>query len=414
VKTGLSPSHAGAVHSISDSKSVYVTTSLKEAQRYADLASVVGTHGVVLTLKMPDDVQQKLLRDTHIDTGKTSFRHQGDVKPEWIVGARVQRNGNWVNVDLKKLRALENKSNIIYLPWLILDSDLYTLGGKGSGNFEHTGRPGSVGGSAEWSTSGPAHEARRAELVLPPAWKHVRINRDPKADLQATGIDVKGRTQYRYSAAHSEAAAAEKFSRLKDFNKELPSIRAKVAADLKDKNAPAHVREAAAVITLIDKTGFRIGSDNETGAAKQAYGASTLLAKHVEIDGSTVTFSFTGKKGVEIEKSVTDPALASMLAPRVAAGGRLFDVSDMQVRDYLHSRDGEFKVKDFRTYHGTAEALRAIKSMPAPSSEKELKAAQKSVGKIVAAHLGNTPAVALASYVDPAVWSSWKSKLMKS
>jgi DNA topoisomerase-1 len=265
----------------------------------------------------------------------------------------------------------------------------------------------------QWSTSGASHDARRKELKLPPAWTDVRINKDHNADLQATGKDKKGRTQYRYSAEHSESAAAEKFDRLKEFNKELPQIRSKVAADLKNKDLSEDLQEAAAVLTLIDKTGFRVGSDTDTGADKQAYGASTLRAEHVKIKGDEVTFTFVGKKGVDIEKVLEDKQLAALLKPRVAAGGRLFDTSDAKVRDYLHSRDGDFKVKDFRTWHGTTTALRAIKDREAPKNKTEYERFRKEVGKVVADHLGNTPTVALASYIDPAVWSPWKAKLMK-
>lgn len=264
----------------------------------------------------------------------------------------------------------------------------------------------------QWTTSGASHNARRKELKLPPAWTSVRINKNPKADLQATGIDSKGRTQYRYSAKHSEKAAAEKFGRLKEFNKELPHIREKVAEDLK--KGTLEEKEAAAVLSLIDKTGFRVGSDRETGAEKDAYGASTLLARHVKIDGNEITFKFVGKEGVTIEKTLEDRQLASLLKPRIAAGGRLFDTSDAKVRDYLHSRDGDFKVKDFRTWHGTTEALKAIRGMDAPRSDKEYERARLSVGRIVAAHLGNTPKIALESYIDPAVWSPWKSRRMKA
>lgn len=311
------------------------------------------------------------------------------------------------------------------------DDDLRDLGGPGSGNFGHSGRPGSVGGSGSdggFSTEmpeergsgigssgmspGPEFEARKKELGVPPGWTDVRINKNPKADLLAVGKDSKGRTQYLYSAEHDEKSAAEKFARLKEFNKELPKIRERIQSDLKNPDLPPADREAAAVLTLIDKTGFRVGSDDETGADVKAYGASTLLARQVKIKGDRVEFTFIGKKGVPIAKIVKDKELAEILAPRVAAGGRLFDTSDDKVRDYLHSRDGAFKVKDFRTWNGTSKALETIKGMPVPKTQKEFDASRRAVGDKVALHLGNTRTVALASYIDPAVWSKWKSQLI--
>jgi DNA topoisomerase-1 len=256
-------------------------------------------------------------------------------------------------------------------------------------------------------------QARLTQLRVPPAWTHVKLSADPTADLQATGEDSKGRTQYLYSAEHAAQASAEKFERLKEFNTALPGIRETLAVDLNNPNATALEREAAAVLTLIDKTGFRIGSEADTGAEKQAYGASTLQAEHVTIDGDTVTFTFVGKKGVDITKELRDPALAAMLEPRVAAGGKLFNITDGQVRDYLKEKAGDFKVKDFRTWNGTSVALSVMQSTKAPATEKEFKAAQKAVATRVAEHLGNTPAVALQSYIDPSVWGPWRAQVEK-
>jgi DNA topoisomerase-1 len=297
---------------------------------------------------------------------------------------------------------------------------LRILGGVGSGNFGHFGRPGEIGGSAEKPASdlgggavsfrppSKADTERLNSLHIPPAGKNVRINPDPKAALQATWTDAKGRTQYRYSKEHSADAAAEKFERLKAFNAALPALRDRISKDLHSPD-PA-IREAASVLHLIDKTGFRIGSDADTGADKQAYGATTLTAKHVDIDGNDISFKFTGKKGVTIQKDLTDASLASVLKPRVEKGGSLFDVNGADVRDYLHEHAEGFTPKDFRTWHGTDQALRLIKDMPLPKTAKELKEGTKKVATGVAAFLGNTPSVALSSYIDPAVFSKWKAK----
>ena len=272
-------------------------------------------------------------------------------------------------------------------------------------------------GEKRWRTPGgfvdKATQSRLEALKVPPAWKDVKLSSDPKADLQVTGIDKKGRKQAIYSVEHSERASAEKFARLKEFTQELPQLRQKIEADINNKSIPPHEREAAAVLSLIDKTGFRIGSDRETGADKTAFGASTLKANHVKIDGDKVQFSFTGKKGVRINKTVHDEHLASILKGRVKTRGRLFDVTDGQVRDYLRSRDGEFKVKDFRTWKGTAVAIREIQKMKPPAEGKPFLKAQRMVARKVARELGNTPTVALKSYIDPAAWSHWKVAYVK-
>lgn len=251
-------------------------------------------------------------------------------------------------------------------------------------------------------------DSRKKGVYIPPAWTDVWHNPDPNGKIRATGIDAKGRKQYVYSAEHSEEAAAEKFSRLKEFHKELPVLRRRINAVLRDPKASAKDKDAAIVLTLIDRTAFRIGSDSETGAKEKAYGASTLQAEHVTVEGNKLTFAFTGKKGVAIRKTVRDQELAALIGPKLKRKGRLFRVDDDYVRQFLHDRDGLFKVKDFRAYHATAKALEWIDRLPAPTTKREFSKARLAVARKVAEHLGNTPAVALGSYIDPAVWSKWE------
>lgn len=252
---------------------------------------------------------------------------------------------------------------------------------------------------------------RLRKLGVPPAWVDVRLNPNEVEALQAVGRDKKGRMQYKYSAEHSEKAAAEKFARLKEFNEALPGIRAAIESDLASPDTQPADREAALVLRLIDRTGFRIGSDDDTGAEQQAYGATTLMAEHVSVTGDRISFKFVGKKGVTIEKVLDDAMLAREIGARVAVGDRLFNTTDAAVRDYLHKRGGDFKVKDFRTWNGTSRALREIEAMPEPTTEKEFKKAQLAVSKVVAEHLGNTPTVARQSYIDPAVWGRWQARV---
>ena len=253
-----------------------------------------------------------------------------------------------------------------------------------------------------------ATEEQRKKLRIPPAWTDVHIAEDPNSSLQAIGTDSKGRKQYRYSAAHTEKQSVAKFARGQAFNEELPQIVERFNAELK--NGGPHVEEAA-VLALIYKTGFRVGGSDDTGADKQAYGASTLLSDHVKVEGSTVKFDFIGKKGVKITKTLDDPEIANDIAKRASRGGKLYDTSDAKVLSYLHTIDGEFKVKDFRTWNACGVALEVISKTPPPSTPEEFKKAVLFVGKRVADHLGNTPSVALTSYIDPRVFQEWETNL---
>ena len=264
------------------------------------------------------------------------------------------------------------------------------------------------------ATAPKEHKARIAALRIPPAWTDVVLNKDEKAALQATGLDSKGRKQYKYSAEHTGNASAEKFQRLKDFHAVAGGVKKQAFSDMNNKKLTRQQRDSAAVVALIAETGFRMGSNADTGAEKKAYGASNLKTGHVVVSGDRLRFNFTGKKGVSQTHSVVNKQLAKYISERKAqliaerSRGALFDVSPASVRNYFHGiAGGDFNVKDYRTWHGTNEALREVKSMQKPRNATEYKKARKAVGERVAKKLGNTATVALNSYINPTVFSSW-------
>lgn len=252
----------------------------------------------------------------------------------------------------------------------------------------------------------PEDHARLAEdgIKLPPAWTNVQISDDPNAALQAIGQDSKGRSQYVYSAEHSEKQAAAKFARINTLRSHIGDIDHSLSAD-------SATSDHAAALMLIRRLGLRPGSDTDTGAEKKAFGATNLRVEHVSVDGETVHLNFTGKKGVDLSFSVEDSQLATMLKPRLEGKNpedKVFATNERKTSDYLHSIAPGFKLKDLRTYHGTLHAFALVEAMPVPSSKTELAKARRSVAVAVSEKLGNTPTVALASYIDPAVFAPWE------
>ena len=247
-----------------------------------------------------------------------------------------------------------------------------------------------------------------AKAKIPPAWTNVRVATDPNSDLLAKGVDAKGRVQSVFSQKHWTEAAAAKFARTKELLEKFDAIVAENAKNLSDK---AHT-ENAVVLALIMKTGIRPGSDKDTGAEKKAFGATTLEARHVVTDGENVRLKFIGKKGVALDIPIDDKDLARIIrerAAKVSRTSKLFGTDNGKLLAYSHSMDGGgFKTKDFRTAVGTKTAIATIATMSAPTNPKEYVKRVKDVAKVVARKLGNTPTVALQSYIDPSVFSGWR------
>jgi DNA topoisomerase IB len=251
-------------------------------------------------------------------------------------------------------------------------------------------------------------------LAIPPAWTDVWICPWPNGHLQAIGTDDAGRRQYLYHPAWREQRDREKFDRVLDFGRSLPTARDVVATDLAQPGMPQ--RKALAVaFRLLDLGGLRVGGE-AYAEGSGAVGAATLRREHVTTRGDRVRLRFTGKSGVEHDIELEDAALAEgvralrrrrgggeeLLAWR--EGGRWRDVQSSDINTYVAEVTGvSATAKDFRTWQGTVRALAELSVQEPPSNERGKKRAVASAMKAAAEHLGNTPAVARSAYVDPRV-----------
>jgi DNA topoisomerase-1 len=246
---------------------------------------------------------------------------------------------------------------------------------------------------------------RRTGKTIPPAWTDVRISTDPDAKLMVTGRDAKGRAQSIYSAQHTAHQAEVKFQRVRELAKHTDKLDHAISRD-------AMVNDDAAALMLIRRLGMRPGSNQNTGAAKQAHGATNIKAEHVRVNGDEVTLDFTGKKGVHIVLQFNDPEIAEVLRVRLQTRGgdaQLFNTNETKVRDYMRSTGTppEFLLKDLRTLRANTVALQQIREMDPPKTKAEFARRRKAVATAVSAQLGNTPAMALSSYINPTVFNEW-------
>ncbi|MGI8521873.1 MAG: DNA topoisomerase IB [Nocardioides sp.] len=263
----------------------------------------------------------------------------------------------------------------------------------------------------------PQDDAQRVrDLVIPPAWEDVWVCPWPNGHLQAVGTDDAGRRQYLYHPAWREQRDAAKHLRMLDFGRVLSKAREQVLVDLGTEGM-SQDRACAVAVRLLDLGYFRIGNDvyaDQNGS----FGLTTLQRQHVRKQGSDLVFCFIGKSGVEHRIEIDDPptveAVELMRKRRGPAdeellawkdGRRWRDLDSAQVNDYLRRATGQdATAKDFRTWHATVLAAEALATTEEPGDSKaSRKRAEVTAMKEVAEFLGNTPALARSSYVDPRV-----------
>jgi DNA topoisomerase-1 len=259
----------------------------------------------------------------------------------------------------------------------------------------------------------PSELERIRKLALPPAWNNVWICSSSRGHLLATGIDARGRKQYRYHPHWRTVRDEAKYSDLANFGRKLPQLRRALDRDLA---LPGLRRDKvlATVVAVMERTAARIGNDrysNDNGS----YGLTTLLDRHARIAGGKVEFAFKGKGGKPYRARIADRRLASIVARcRDIPGQRLFQylapngsyqtVSSSDVNGYLKRATGiDVTAKTFRTWTATLLATRELFALSPATTEAAIKRQVNAVLAIVAGELGNTPAICRKSYVDPRV-----------
>ncbi len=259
--------------------------------------------------------------------------------------------------------------------------------------------------------------SRIRSLAIPPAWKKVWICPDDIGHLQAVGFDARGRKQYRYHPSYRALRSLTKFHRLPEIVRGIGLVRQRIRHHL---SLPGMPREKvlAALVRLLDITGVRIGNE-QSASENNTFGLTTLRNRHVEIDGSTLVFRFTGKSGVKHELKIADRRLARIvrqchdlpgqrLFEYVDDGGELRAVLSSDVNSYLSELSGqELTAKDFRTWAGTVECAIALRDIGEFSSEAEAKKNMVAAIKTAAGRLGNRAATCRTYYIHPAITEAY-------
>ncbi|MET0180324.1 MAG: DNA topoisomerase IB [Novosphingobium sp.] len=247
---------------------------------------------------------------------------------------------------------------------------------------------------------------RLNRVALPPAYTAAWFCPRPDGHILATGIDAKGRKQYRYHPHFRTHRESEKFDGCARFGRLLPRVRKRVEADLRG-GGITRERAIASVVRLLDTGGIRVGNESYAKANK-SFGATTLRMKHAEVARGVLKLRFKAKSGQLREMRITDKSLARFvrqmqdlpgqhLFQYLGEDGSACPVGSGDVNAYLRETMGDdFTAKNFRTWHASALALGLLAGAEAPLTLKALLLE-------VSERLGNTPAIARKSYVHPAV-----------
>lgn len=262
---------------------------------------------------------------------------------------------------------------------------------------------------------------RIKSLVIPPAWKYVRIAPTASGSLQTLGMDTNGRIQYLYSPKFREKQEKKKFEKIEKFGDFLPKLRKTTNEHLALEGFPRE-KVLAAMIRLINSLYIRVGTDDSVKRYK-TYGITTLQNRHLEVKrGGKLVFNFVGKHHIAHRKILVDKELATLMRDLKNVGGarKLFNYLDdagkphpikpADINKYLKEITApNFTAKDFRTWGGTLLAAIILAEIGAAEEEKLMKKNIVKAIKKVAEHLGNTPTVCRASYVHPKILKSYEA-----
>lgn len=265
----------------------------------------------------------------------------------------------------------------------------------------------------------PREERERVvALVIPPAWQDVWICANANGHIQATGVDDAGRLQYLYHPRWSAGRDKGKYARALQLAESLPRARARVTTSLRREDLDRE-RVLAAAFRLLDQAAPRVGSERYL-ERHGSRGLTTLKRRDASVEGSVTSLRFPGKSGKRQQLEVDDDdlavAIALMAAGRPASpllayvrGRRRVALTPREVNAYVRAMTGgAFTAKDFRTLRGTIFAADALAGLGVAATKSDRKRAELMAVRATAEALGNTPAVARSSYIDPRVFDAYR------
>ncbi|KPV91731.1 MULTISPECIES: DNA topoisomerase IB [unclassified Pseudoalteromonas] len=240
-------------------------------------------------------------------------------------------------------------------------------------------------------------------LAFPPAYKNAWFCPEENGHILATGVDSKGRKQYRYHEDFRAQQEAKKYQACGVFGNKLPLLRARLENDLQGDELSVE-RTLAAVVRLMDLGALRVGNERNVKQNK-SFGATTLRNRHAKLTGKNIQLRYRAKSGKEREVNITDRVLSHVIKDlqdlpgqhlfQYISDGERTNVTSSEINQYIQQIMGEdFSAKHFRTWRASVIAFKQLVKAKGALS-------LKSMLESVSEQLGNTPAIARKSYIHP-------------
>jgi DNA topoisomerase IB len=207
--------------------------------------------------------------------------------------------------------------------------------------------------------------------------------------------------------------------RMLSFGAALPEVRRRLSSELPGDELTER-RVIACAVRMLDIGMFRVGNP-EYAADESGVGLATIRKEHVSLNGRSLAFDYPAKGGARRLQVLEDPVSVEIVRrlkrrrggpPELFAyrvNGQWRPIRSDDINEFIKEQLGEeFSAKDFRTWNATVMAAVTIAARGRDARSKTARGrAVKETTKQVAQLLGNTPAVARRSYIDPRVFDRY-------
>ena len=225
---------------------------------------------------------------------------------------------------------------------------------------------------------------------------------------EATSVLEKTKTKFEppkvYSEKEIKARWDKKRKAIKHLSKNISRLKTQITKDLSSSDEKTVL--IATIAKIIEMTGERVG--NEESAQNGHHGISNLTNKHVKINGSTITFNYTGKSGVDHDNSIKNQKIATILKELkkrnkknlfITKNG--YQIKARDVNSYLKNFD--ITSKDLRGYKANKLMREKLSKLKKTKDMKEIKKNFNETLREVAAIIQHTPSILRSAYLLPEI-----------